>query len=102
MLRRQCASRALLQWSHLMHIAAAQVNSFRNQVLFRTAATQIPDGAILLEVGPHAVLRALLRQNRCGGSPALHAVGNPCQCCHAGLCCAQAAEYANSCSYVLQ
>ena len=46
---------------------AAQLNSFRNAVTFKAAVSQIPEGAIVLEVGPHAVLRALVRQNRWAG-----------------------------------
>lgn len=42
-----------------------QVNSFRNQVLFKSAAECLPEGAILLEIGPHAILRSLLHQTRC-------------------------------------
>lgn len=56
-------ARLALQQQSMAH-PVPQVNSFRNQVLFRTAAASISDGAIVLEVGPHAVLRALLRQNK--------------------------------------
>ena len=53
-----CAS-TKLHWMWL------QVNSFRNQVLFKSAAERLPEGAILLEIGPHAILRSLLHQTRC-------------------------------------
>lgn len=53
-----CAS-TKLHWMWL------QVNSFRNQVLFKSAAECLPEGAILLEIGPHAILRSLLHQTRC-------------------------------------
>ena len=39
-----------------------QVQSFRSRVLFREACAAIPEDALLLEVGPHAIMRAPLRQ----------------------------------------
>ena len=38
--------------------------SFRNQVKFTAAVQQIPKNAVILEIGPHAILRSALRQNR--------------------------------------
>jgi acyl transferase domain-containing protein len=42
----------------------AQVHAFRQRVLFTEAAAQIPKNAIVLEIGPHSVLRSPLRQCR--------------------------------------
>lgn len=42
----------------------AQVHAFRNRVQFTEAAAAIPKTAILLEIGPHGVLRSPLRQCR--------------------------------------
>lgn len=42
----------------------SQVHSYRNSVLFTSAAAQIPDNALLLEIGPHSILRSPLRQCR--------------------------------------
>ena len=39
-----------------------QVQSFKSRVLFREACAAIPEDALLLEVGPHAILRSPLRQ----------------------------------------
>ena len=47
----------------------AQAHGFASQVLFRQACAHIPKGAVCLEVGPHALLRTPLRQNRHGSSP---------------------------------
>lgn len=41
-----------------------QVHSYRNRVLFTSAVAAIPDGALLVEIGPHSVLRTPLRQSR--------------------------------------
>ena len=41
-----------------------QVHSFRNQVRFTEAAKHLPENAVLIEIGPHAILRSALRQNR--------------------------------------
>lgn len=41
-----------------------QVHAFRQRVLFTEAAGQIPKNAVVLEVGPHSVLRSPLRQCR--------------------------------------
>ena len=40
------------------------MHSFRNRVLFTEAAASIPKDAILVEVGPHSILRSPLRQSR--------------------------------------
>lgn len=39
-----------------------QVQSFKSRVLFREACAAFPEDAVLLEVGPHAILRSPLRQ----------------------------------------
>ena len=41
-----------------------QVHGFANRVLFRQACSNIPKDAIVLEIGPHALLRSAIRQNR--------------------------------------
>ena len=41
-----------------------QVHSYRNPVLFTGAAAQVPKDALLIEIGPHSILRSPLRQNR--------------------------------------
>ncbi|KAK9916399.1 hypothetical protein WJX75_002178 [Coccomyxa subellipsoidea] len=48
----------------LLCSAAYQVHAFRNRVQFTEAAAAIPKTAILLEIGPHGVLRSPLRQCR--------------------------------------
>lgn len=49
----------------LMHaLCAGQVHAFRERVQFTSAAAGIPAGTVLLEVGPHGVLRSPLRQCR--------------------------------------
>lgn len=45
-----------------MQSLGAQVQSFKSRVLFRDACAAIPADAVLLEVGPHAIMRAPLRQ----------------------------------------
>ena len=42
----------------------AQVQSYVSRVRFVEACTAIPADALLLEIGPHALLRSPLRQNR--------------------------------------
>ena len=42
----------------------AQVQSYVSRVRFVEACAAIPADALLLEVGPHALLRSPLRQNR--------------------------------------
>ncbi len=42
----------------------AQVHGYASRVLFRQACGAIPRDAVCLEVGPHALLRSPLRQNR--------------------------------------
>ena len=44
--------------------AGYQVHAYRNPVLFTDAAKAVPNGALLLEIGPHSILRAPLRQSR--------------------------------------
>ena len=41
-----------------------QVYAYRNPVLFLEASEAIPANALLVEIGPHAVLRSLLRGTR--------------------------------------
>lgn len=41
-----------------------QVHSYRNRVLFTAAMAAIPSDALLVEIGPHSVLRSPLRQGR--------------------------------------
>jgi len=38
------------------------VAAFSRRVLFTDAAAAVPEGAVLLEVGPHSLLRGPLRQ----------------------------------------
>jgi acyl transferase domain-containing protein len=40
-----------------------QVQSYKSRVLFKAACAAIPEDAVVLEVGPHAIMRAPLRQN---------------------------------------
>ena len=40
------------------------MHAYRNPVLFREAAEAIPANALVVEIGPHAVLRTLLRGTR--------------------------------------
>jgi fatty acid synthase len=40
------------------------VHGYANRVLFRQACAGIPRNAVVLEVGPHALLRSAVRQNR--------------------------------------
>lgn len=42
------------------------MHSYRNRVLFTAATMRVPKDAILVEVGPHAILRSPLRQSRPG------------------------------------
>lgn len=42
----------------------AQVHSYRNPVLFASAAKDIPSNALLVEIGPHSILKSPLRQCR--------------------------------------
>ena len=39
-----------------------QVAAFRRRVQFTAAVAAVPEGAVLLEVGPHSLLRGPLRQ----------------------------------------
>ena len=48
-----------------------QVQSYKSRVLFKGACSAIPEDAVLLEVGPHAIMRAPLRQN-CAALPYVH------------------------------
>ena len=45
-----------------------QVQSYKSRVLFKGACSAIPEDALLLEIGPHAIMRSPLRQN-CAGLP---------------------------------
>ena len=45
-----------------------QVQSYKSRVLFKGACGAIPEDALLLEVGPHAIMRSPLRQN-CAALP---------------------------------
>ena len=40
------------------------MHSYRNPVLFTAAAGEIPNGAVVVEIGPHSILRSPLRQSR--------------------------------------
>ncbi len=40
------------------------MHSYRNPVLFTGAAQQIPKDSLLVEIGPHSILRSPLRQSR--------------------------------------
>ncbi|EIE22203.1 ketoacyl-synt-domain-containing protein [Coccomyxa subellipsoidea C-169] len=44
--------------------AAYQTHNYASRVQFRQACGRIPKGAILLEIGPHALMRSFLHQNR--------------------------------------
>ena len=44
------------------------MQSYKSRVLFKGACSAIPEDALLLEVGPHAIMRAPLRQN-CAALP---------------------------------
>ena len=47
------------------------MQSYKSRVLFKGACGAIPEDAVLLEVGPHAIMRAPLRQN-CAALPYVH------------------------------
>jgi fatty acid synthase len=49
-------------------LACTQVQSYKSRVQFKAACAAIPEDAVVLEVGPHAIMRAPLRQN-CAGLP---------------------------------
>ena len=49
-------------WADML--GCVQVHSYRNRVLFTAAAAAVPKDAILVELGPHALLRSPLRQSR--------------------------------------
>ena len=55
-------------WKPLSIRVAAQVQSYKSRVLFKGACGAIPEDALLLEIGPHAIMRSPLRQN-CAGLP---------------------------------
>ena len=44
------------------------MQSYKSRVQFKAACAAIPEDAVLLEVGPHAIMRAPLRQN-CAALP---------------------------------
>jgi fatty acid synthase len=50
-----------------------QVQSYKSRVLFKGACGAVPEDAVLLEVGPHAIMRAPLRQN-CAALPYVNAM----------------------------
>ena len=54
-----------------------QVQSFVTHVRFTEATAAIPKDVLLLEVGPHALLRAPLRQNLPGHQCAPHSCNLP-------------------------
>lgn len=41
-----------------------QVNGFQNRVLFREACEQLPKDITILEIGPHSILKSLIKQCR--------------------------------------
>lgn len=41
-----------------------QTHGYASRVQFRLACTKIPKDVVLLEIGPHALMRSPLRQNR--------------------------------------
>lgn len=45
-------------------LVAAQTHGYASRVQFRLACSKIPKDVILLEIGPHALMRSPLRQNR--------------------------------------
>lgn len=45
-------------------LSCLQVHSYRSPVLFTGAAKAIPTNALLVEIGPHSILRSPLRQSR--------------------------------------
>ena len=47
----------------LIRVNMAQVQSFMGPSRFAETAAAIPQDTLLLEIGPHAVLQAPLRQN---------------------------------------
>ena len=55
-------------WKLLSLCFAVQVQSYKSRVLFKGACSAIPEDALLLEIGPHAIMRSPLRQN-CAGLP---------------------------------
>ena len=57
-----CSTRPAAASVSCMQFLGAQVQSFKSRVLFRDACAAIPADAVLLEVGPHAIMRAPLRQ----------------------------------------
>lgn len=44
------------------------MQSYKSRVLFKAACGAIPEDAVVLEIGPHAIMRAPLRQN-CAALP---------------------------------
>lgn len=45
-------------------MTGAQVNGFKNRVLFREACEQLPKDITVLEIGPHSILKSLIKQCR--------------------------------------
>ena len=56
------------RWTAASISIAVQVQSYKSRVLFKGACSAIPEDALLLEIGPHAIMRSPLRQN-CAGLP---------------------------------
>ena len=48
----------------LISILPVQTHGYASRVQFRLACTKIPKDVLLLEIGPHALMRSPLRQNR--------------------------------------
>eukprot|EP00884_Botryococcus_braunii_P011836 jgi/Botrbrau1/20653/Bobra.113_1s0077.1 len=44
--------------------AGFQVHGYRHKVLFRQACEQVPADVIMLEIGPHSILKSMIRQCR--------------------------------------
>ena len=49
---------------HIYILYGMQVHSYRNPVLFTGATRQIAKDSVVLEIGPHSILRSLVRQTR--------------------------------------
>ncbi len=49
---------------YIRALCGSQVHGYRNRVLFREGCAAIPGGVAILEIGPHAILKSLIRQCR--------------------------------------
>lgn len=60
------ASAVYLQvpFCHALTHLWGQVHGYRHRVLFRQACDQVPKDAIMLEIGPHSILKSLIKQCR--------------------------------------